>query len=387
MRFLIFGGDGYIGWPLSIKLALRYPGARIVIADKLERRRLVGEVGGNSVTPIAAPEERLAAFRATFGQDNLSFVSADTTSPDIDALVADVAPTHVYHLAQQASAPYAMMGPEQACYTIANNEVGNMRVLWAVRKHAPDAHLIKLGTFGEYAKFGVDIAEGYFRPTYNGKTADKLAPYPRESDDIYHITKINDTNFISMACRKWGMRVTDVMQSTIFGVYTEETHSHPSLYTRFDYDAVFGTVLNRFMAQTIIGHPMTIYGTGWQRTGLMSLQDSVGSLAAMADRVPERGEHRVINHVTERDFCINELAERVHGIASARGFRPTINRGTHDPRVEQDPHKADYQIETHYVANHVEHTPLEKVLAPVFEILTANRSRIDPGVFPPAVQW
>ncbi len=387
MRFVIFGGDGYIGWPLSIQIALRYPQARVVIADKLERRRLVREVGSDSITPIEAPEERLAAFRRVFGQDNLSFVSLDTTTSAVDELLAAERPTHVYHLAQQASAPYAMMGPEQAVYTIHNNEVGNMRILWAVRKHVPDAHFVKLGTFGEYAKGGIDIAEGYFRPDYKGRTADRPMPYPRESDDIYHITKINDTNFISMACRKWGLRVTDVMQSTIFGVYTEETHGHPSLYTRFDYDAVFGTVLNRFLTQTVAGYPMTIYGTGFQRTGLMALEDSVRSLVDMAERVPDVGEHRVINHVTERGFCINELAERVKEIAASRGLSAVIQRGTHDPRVETDATKATYGIESAYVAENVVHTPIDRVLAPMFDIVSTYQHRIDRTVFPPLVQW
>jgi UDP-sulfoquinovose synthase len=386
LRILVLGGDGYIGWPLALRLALTHPHAQVVIADKLERRRLVAEVGGNSVTPIEDPALRLGAFREIFGQDNLSFVGADTTSPDIDALFASLRPTHVYHLAQQASAPYSMMSPENAVYTVQNNEVGNLRVLWAIRKHAPDAHLIKLGSFGEYAKPGIDIAEGYFRPTWRGREASVDTPFPRASDDIYHITKINDTNFIAMACRKWGLRVTDVMQSTIFGVYTHETMAHPALYTRFDYDAVFGTVLNRFLTQAVVGAPLTVYGTGWQRTGLMSLEDSVGSLAAMAERHPAAGEHRVINHVTERGFCINELAEQVVEIAAEHGFTARIAR-EHDPRGEQDPCKAEYEILTGYVDSHLEPTPIRVVLPRVFEIVAANQHRIDRGLFPPTVQW
>ena len=383
---LVLGGDGYIGWPLAVRLARAHPTARVVIADKLERRRLVREVGGESVTPIAMPEARITAFEDVFGQKNLSFAEADTTSPDIEALIQELKPTHVYHLAQQASAPYSMMGPEQAAYTVQNNEVGNLRVLWAMRRHVPDAHLVKLGSFGEYAKPGIDIAEGYFRPVWRGREATQDTPFPRASDDIYHVTKINDTNFIAMACRKWGLRVTDVMQSTIFGVYTEETHTHPELYTRFDYDAVFGTVLNRFLTQAVVGAPLTVYGTGWQRTGLMALEDSVASLAAMATRVPERGEHRVINHVTERDFCINELAERVVATAAARGFDARIER-THDPRNEQESTKATYGIETGYVAEHVRPTPIDDVIAPVFDIVARHADRIDPAAFAPRVPW
>jgi UDP-sulfoquinovose synthase len=387
MSILILGGDGYLGWPLSIKLALRYPQTRIVIADNQLRRALVAKCGGNSVTPIEDPQARIAAFTRTFGQDNLSFVDLDVCTPKLEALIAELKPSLVYHLAQQCSAPYSMIGVDEAMFTITNNEAGNMRVLWAVRNLVPDAHLVKLGTFGEYAKGGIDIAEGYFQPTYNGKTADRAMPYPRESDDVYHISKINDTNYISLACRKWGLRVTDVMQSTIFGVYTEETHRHDALYTRFDYDAVWGTVVNRFLAQTVLGFPMTVYGTGLQRTGLMALDDSIGSLASLAERAPERGQHVVINHVTERNHCINDIAELVQAAARARGYSPEIRRGDYNPRQENDAVKASYQIENNYVSSHVAHTPFERVLGPMFDIVERFRDRIRPEVFPPQVRW
>ncbi len=387
MSFLILGGDGYLGWPLSIKLALRYPHERIVIADNLLRRSLVAKCGGNSVTPIEDPVLRIDAFKRIFGQDNLSFVDIDVCTPALDELIERLRPSLVYHLAQQCSAPYSMMGADEAMFTITNNEAGNMRVLWAVRNLVPDAHLVKLGTFGEYAKGGIDIAEGYFVPDYNGRTASRPMPYPRESDDVYHISKINDTNYISLACRKWGLRVTDVMQSTIFGVYTEETHRHPSLYTRFDYDAVWGTVVNRFLAQTICGYPMTVYGTGLQRSGLMGLDDSIGSLARLAERVPEKGEHRVINHVTERDHCINDIADIVARAAERAGYTWEVRRGAYNPRGENDTHKAEYQIENHYVASHVAHTPFEDVLMPMFDTIARFKERIRPEVFPPQVRW
>jgi UDP-sulfoquinovose synthase len=386
MRMLVLGGDGYLGWPLSIKLAMRYPEHRVVIADNLDRRRLVEQAGGNSITPVGSPLERIAAFRRITGQENLEQVRLDVTTPALDALVERVRPTHIYHLAQQASAPWSMQGVEEAVHTLTNNEVGNMRLLWAMRQHVPDAHLIKLGTFGEYAKCGLDIPEGYFQPSWQGRTASRPAPFPRESDDIYHITKINDTNFISMACRKWGLRITDIMQSTIFGVSIEETRHHPELYTRLDYDAVFGTVANRFLTQVVAGHPMTVYGSGFQRTGLMALEDSLASMVALAERVPARGEHVVINHVTERDYCISELAEMIQRIAVAHGYDAEIHRG-YDPRQETPPEKPDYRVETHYVSENLTATPLEKVMTETFEIVARYRSRIDPEAFPPRIHW
>lgn len=387
MKILVLGGDGYVGWPLSVRLALQHPGATVVLADNQARRAQVSECGGNSVTPIEEPMERVAAFGRVFGRTNLRFVNLDVTTPALDALIAELRPDVVYHLAQQCSAPYSMMDAEHAMFTVHNNEVGNMRVLWALRNLVPDAHLVKLGTFGEYAKGGIDIAEGYFHPSYNGRTADRPMPYPRQSDDIYHTSKINDTNYIALACRAWGLRVTDVMQSTIFGVWTEETHAHPQLYTRFDYDAVWGTVVNRFVAQAILGVPMSVYGTGLQRTGLMGLDDAVGSLAAMATQRPDAGQHRVINHVTERDPCILDIADVVSRAALAHGYAPTIDRGGYNPRCENDTEKAAYRVENDYVASQVSHTPFEKVLAPMFATVATYRDRIRPEVFPPRVRW
>lgn len=387
MSIMVFGGDGYLGWPLALKLARRHPGAPIVLVDNLLRRRLVHELGGNSVTPIRTPEERLSAAREVLGITNLSFVDLDVSSPAVDALVAHHRPHLVYHLAQQASAPFSMRGVEEAVLTVQNNEIGNMRILWAVRRHVPEAHLVKLGSFGEYARCGLDVAEGYFQPSFRGKTAEVPVPYPRASDDIYHITKINDTNFISMACRKWGLTVTDVMQSTIFGAYTAETAEAPALLTRLDYDAVYGTVLNRFLTQTVVGAPMTVYGTGLQRTGLMALDDSLGSLVELGDHPARAGEHRVINHVTERDFSVIEIAELIAHIANEQGYSPRILRGHHDPRVETDAVKLDYHIDTDYVETHLRPTPIGRVLAEMFPLVARHRDRIDPAVFPPTIRW
>lgn len=384
-NIVVLGGDGYIGWPLSIRLALQHPQATIWMVDNFLRRKLVAKAGGNSVTPIADPETRIAAFRKAFGQDNLRFVEQDVAVPN--SLLAELQPELVYHLAQACSAPWSMRDEEEAVLTLTNNEVGNMRVLWTLKNHCPNAHLVKLGTFGEYAKGGIEIAEGYFQPVYKGQTASQPMPYPRASDDVYHTSKINDTNYISLACRKWNLRVTDVMQSTIFGVFTPETRDYDGLYTRFDYDSCWGTVVNRFVAQTLLGRPMTIYGTGLQRTGLMALPDAVGSLAQLVGHEPEPGEHKVINHVTERNWCINEIGEEISKIAVQHGLTPRIDRGTYNPRQENDEKKACYDIENRYVASHVAHTPFPEVLAGMFEVVERFKANIRPEVFPPWIDF
>jgi UDP-sulfoquinovose synthase len=384
---LILGADGYVGWPLVCELLSREPHRPMVLVDNGLRRRLVEQVGGQSVTPIHDFHARVEAARRIFGATALTVVELDVAGPELDALIGELKPAVVYHLAQQCSAPWSMRGPEEAVFTVENNEGGNLRLLFSMRKHVPNAHLVKLGTFGEYAKAGIDVAEGYFRPTYNGKEASAPMPYPRESDDVYHISKINDSNYISLACRKWGLAVTDVMQSTIYGLRTAAVQSDPALSTRFDQDSCFGTVLNRFVAQTVVGHPMTVYGTGLQRTGLMYLGDSVNSLASLADRRPEPGTHHVINHVTERNWCVLEIAEHVAAAASVMGLKPTIERGTHNPRAENDSVKASHAIEAHYVASEVAHTGFDRAIPELLAEVHQHRGRVLDGGFVPTVQW
>ncbi len=384
---VVLGGDGYLGWPLSLKLALKNPDQKIIIADNEFRRNQVIQNGSDSILPILKPAERIGAFKRIYGQNNLEFVSLNVNSDGVEKLFADEKPHTVYHLAQQCSAPFSMKNIEQALFTIQNNEIGNMRVLWAVRQHIPDAHLIKLGSFGEYAKGGIDVAEGYFYPEYNGKKATEPLPYPRESDDIYHITKINDSNFVSLACRKWGLRITDIMQSTVFGSYTEEIGAYPELHTRFDYDEMFGTVLNRFMAQMMVGNPLTVYGTGLQRTGLMALNDSINSLSEMFKIVSPKGVHKVINHVTVKSYCINEIAEVLKTIGEGEGLEVKIQKDTYDPRIERPAAKMEYQIETGYLADKIEPTPLEQVVRQTLKMIRGYKDRISPTIIPPVTQW
>jgi UDP-sulfoquinovose synthase len=382
---LVLGGDGYIGWPLSLRLAHQWPKRRVIIVDNLLRRRLVAQMRASSLLPVASPDERLAAARLC-GIDNLEYVMLDVASPALAAFVDHQRPGLIYHLAQQCSAPFSMRDAESAILTLTNNETSNLRLLWAVREFVPDAHLVKMGSFGEYAKCGLDIPEGYFEPLFRGRTPERPMPYPREADDIYHVTKINDTNFISVACRKWGLRVTDVMQSTAFGAQTAETSRDPLLHTRFDYDECFGTVLNRFVVQALIGEPLTVYGTGHQRTGLIALEDSIARLAAIAAEAPDAGVHRVINNVTETTYSINEIADEIRTALAGRGCEVRIERAAHDPRGERPQQKMTYAVDRH-LGETAPHAAFRDVVVETFEVLERWRDHVRPETLTPVTRW
>jgi UDP-sulfoquinovose synthase len=378
---IVLGGDGYYGWPVALKLAVTRPETKIIIADNEWRRNTVRSIGSDSLLPIARLPERIAAFKEIYQQDNLHFVKMDVNSEALEELIKTERPHTIYHMAQQCSAPYSMLGLNESLYTINNNEGGHMRLLWAVRKHIPQAHIIKLGSMGEYAYGGIDIAEGYFYPEFNGKKAAKPVPYPRAADDVYHISKINDSNYLAMACRKWGLRITEIMQSTLFGNYIDEMANCEALYTRYDYDDIFGTVVNRFLTQAISGHPLTVYGKGNQVTGIMPLRDAVSSIVTLADgQLTEKGEHRVINHVTKANCAINELAQYVKELAEGQGYEVTINR-VFDPRNEQNINKFDIEVLSDHIDNNATVTPFADALAETFNLINRYKDRIHASVF------
>jgi len=386
MAIFVLGGDGYIGWPLAMRMARLHPDEKVVILDNQIRRRLVKTMGGESVTPILDIPRRLKAFQDTFRLRNLRWVDIDLTLTDADDLFATYRPRLIFHFAQIASAPFSMRGPEEAVFTLQNNEVANMRVIWSMRRHCPDAHLIKSGSFGQYAKCGLDLTEGDFQPSHGGKTATEKVPFPRRSDDIYHVSKINDSNYLGMACRSFGLRVTDVMQSTVCGVHTNETRACVQLHTRFDHDEYFGTVFNRFVTQAIAGHPLTIYGTGLQRTGLISLEDTIEVLARVAAERPAAGEHRILNAITETNLCVEEIAESIVQVAAQKDIRATITR-RYDPRRELDPEKKAYAIENHFVSGAIQATPVRKVIGETLQVIARHSERIQVRTLAPSLDW
>ena len=383
---IVFGGDGYIGWPLSLELANSFPNKEILIVDNFLTRRNSAKVGGKSLSPICSMEERLAAFREVTGQTNLSFRELDCANSDqVMALFAELKPEVVYHLAHQRTAPYSMLGVKEAVETITNNEAGFLNVIWGMKEHAPDCHLVKLGSFGAYAKPGLDIPEGNAKISLNGKESAVPVPFPRASDDFYHITKINDGNFAGLACRKWNLKISDVMQSTVFGAATERTLQDDRLCTRFDYDEIFGTVVNRFVTQAIDGVPMTVYGSGTQTSGIMVLEDCIEILKSLAYNPGAAGQHRIVNNCPGK-YSINELAEVVQSEAEVLGLQASVCRDKYNPRFE-DGTAYDYAVETKYIDSVLTPTELNSAVAQGLGFLLQFKCEIDIPSIEPTHTW
>jgi UDP-sulfoquinovose synthase len=332
MRVLILGGDGYLGWPTALRFSAR--GHEVAVVDDFSRRRWHEEAGTGSLTPIAGLEQRIATWRELTGEEIRSFVGSVQDGDFLDGVVAEVRPEAVVHYGQQASAPYSMASREKAVETQHANVIGNLNLLFAIRDHVPDCHLVKLGTMGEYGQPDIDIEEGYIEIKHKGRK-DTL-PFPKLPASLYHCSKVHDSTNIHFACRTWGLRATDLNQGVVYGIETEETASDERLITRFDYDEVFGTVLNRFCLQAVIGHPLTVYGAGTQTRGFLNIRDTLACVELAAENPAERGEFRVFNQFTEQ-FSVIELAALVKHAGEHLGYSVEVQH-CENPRVEKEHH-------------------------------------------------
>ena len=254
----------------------------------------------------------------------------DITDHDFLAqVISETRPEAVVHFAEQRSAPYSMIDRKHAVSTQVNNVVGTLNLLFALQEFAPDCHLVKLGTMGEYGTPNIDIEEGYITIEHNGRK-DHL-PYPKQPGSFYHLSKVHDSHNIAFACRIWGLRATDLHQGVVYGTLTDETALDEALINRFDYDEVFGTVLNRFCVQAAVQHPLTVYGKGGQTRGYIDIRDTVRCIELACMNPAGRGECRVFNQFTEQ-FTVLQLAHMVQSVAKNMGLHVAIDH-LPDPRA------------------------------------------------------
>jgi UDP-sulfoquinovose synthase len=379
---LVLGADGYLGWPTALHLSAQ--GHDVVAVDNLVRRRWDTEGGTSSLVPIRSMPTRVRRWRQVTGREivwrRLDLLNSDALA----ALVREFEPDAVVHFAEQRSAPYSMKSLRHATMTQHNNVIGTLNLLFALRDHAPDCHLIKLGTMGEYGTPNIDIEEGYITIHHNGRS-DRL-PYPKQPGSFYHLSKVHDSHNIHFVCRIWGLRATDLNQGVVYGSTTDELGEDPALATRFDYDTVWGTVLNRFCVQAAVGQPLTVYGKGGQTRGLLDIRDTVACIRLALDNPAEPGEMRVYNQFTEQ-FSILDLARHVEEARAAHGLSTEVVH-LPNPRVEAEEHyynaKHQHLLDLGLQPHYLKGTLIDSVIATV----ERHRKKIDLTLLEqPSVDW
>lgn len=332
MNVLILGIDGYIGWPLALRLLSK--GHRVSGLDNFVTRKRVREVSSDSLIPLKSMAKRIEEVKNKTGK-TIEFMRGDASDPEvIYRAVKKFQPDAVVHLAEQRSAPYSMLGLSQAIQTMQKNIISTMSLIYAIKDLKPGSHIVKLGTMGEYGTPNIDIPEGFFDVEYNGRK-DNL-PFPKFAGSWYHWTKVHDSNNLMFANKVWGTKITDVMQGVVYGTRTSEIKD-TGTHTRYDIDEVFGTALNRFCAQAVAGLPVTPYGKGGQTRGFLSLEDSIQCLTIAIENPPKEGEYRVFNQFDEH-YSVIELAEKVKKIYESKYGKKATIKHVPNPRVEKEEH-------------------------------------------------
>ena len=381
MRIAVLGGDGYLGWPTAMYLSRQ--GHDVAVADNGIRRQWDVEGGFSSLTPIRTLDERISAWKEVTGFDIASYAGDITEYEFLGGVVREFAPDAVVHFAEHRSAPFSMIDRAHAVTTQVNNLVGTLNLMYALKEMAPECHLVKLGTMGEYGTPNIDIEEGFIEIEHNGRK-DTL-PFPKQPGSFYHLSKVHDSHNIMFGCKIWGLRATDLNQGVVYGVETDETILDERLVTRFDYDQVWGTALNRFCVQAVVGHPLTVYGKGGQTRGFLNLRDTLRCIELAAENPAAQGEFRVFNQFTEQ-FNVQQLADLVVESANEIEVAATVDHVV-NPRVEAEEHYfnakhtklVDLGLEPHLLS--------DELILSVLKVVERYKDRVDRQVIMPSVTW
>src|SRR4051795_4230973 len=381
MRVLILGGDGYLGWPTAMRFSDR--GHEVAVVNNFSRRRWHLQNSTDSLTPIRSLADRVEAWRELSGDEIRTFVGSIEDAEFLDGVLAPPPPEGTAPSGEQPSAPFSMRSRAAAIETQQTNVIGTLNLLHSIRDLVPDCHLVKLGTMGEYGTPNIDIEEGFIEIEHNGRR-DTL-PFPKLPGSLYHLSKVHDSHNIHFACRTWGLRATDLNQGVVYGIETPETRLDERLLTRFDYDEIFGTALNRFCLQAVIGHPLTVYGAGHQTRGFLNIRDTIACVELTVSNPAQRGEMRVYNQFTEQ-FTVLELAELVQKAGGEVGLDVKVDH-LDNPRVEREEH--------YYNAKHTKlvelglepHLLSETLIESMFSAIEKYRDRVSMEHILPHTRW
>ncbi|UEQ05710.1 NAD-dependent epimerase/dehydratase family protein [Halomonas profundus] len=393
-HILILGGDGYLGWPTAMYFSQR--GYEVTVVDNYMRRHACDEIDVGMLYPVPTLQARAKIWHEHTGKE-IKVVIGDLGDPEVmrslfnGNVKYDWAvnpqfsgiPETVVHYAEQPSAPYSLMDYKRADITITNNLRVTNNLVFAVRDYARDTHIIKLGTMGEYGTPNIDIEEGWLEIEHKGRKGKFL--FPRQAGSLYHTTKVMDTDLLWFAVRMWDLKVTDLMQGPVYGNETEESAIDERLNTIFNYDEVFGTVVNRFVVQAIAGYPLTVYGQGGQTRGYLNIKDTLQCVHRSTETPADKGELRIFNQIMET-FSVKELAELTQKVGNKLGHNVEV-KSIENPRKEAEEHyyNPSYQglidigVEPHYLT--------EEVMEQMLRVADRYKDNIRNDVIFRGVKW
>ena len=382
MKIMILGGDGYLGWPTACFFSKR--GHEVLSLDNFSKKKIENENGVKSLLSTLTIQEKINNWNRN-NNKKINFETCDLLNHrSIYKKLEEFKPDAIIHYAEQPSAPYSMKDRSSAYFTQMNNVMGNLNLLFGIKKYCPEAHLVKLGTMGEYGTPNIDIEEGWLQINHNGRS-DKLL-FPKKPGSFYHLSKVHDTNNIEFACRLWSLKCTDLNQGVVYGCDTEELKDYADdMGVSFHYDDIFGTVINRFISQSVTSKKLTVYGAGNQKRAFLNINDTLKCIELSVNNPAEVGEFRVFNQYTET-FSINELSKIVQDACSELG-RDIEIINLENPRLEDAEHYYNPK-NSGLISLGLKPIKFEKELVKSMILkLDKHKEKIDVKKFLPSLKW
>lgn len=391
---LVLGGDGYLGWPTAMYFSAR--GFEVTVVDNYLRRNNCQNLDVGMLYPVPTLIQRAKIWYEKTGKE-IKVVIGDLAIPEkmrclfdgrvkYDWAVSESytgLPDTVIHHAEQPSAPFSLIDYSTADSTIVNNIRVTNNLMFSVRDFSPETHIIKLGTMGEYGTPNIDIEEGWLDIEHKGRKGKFL--FPRAAGSIYHTSKVMDTDLLWFGVRMWNLRVTDLMQGPVYGSETEESKIDTRLNTIFNYDEVFGTIINRFVVQAVVDYPLTVYGKGGQTRGYLNIKDTLQCIHMAEQKSADKGELRIFNQIMET-FSANQLAGMVQSVGQSLGYNVKIDH-LENPRKEAEEHYynptyqglIDLGVKPHYLT--------DDVMAGMFKVVGEYKESIRKDVIFKGIKW
>ena len=415
---LILGGDGYLGWPTAMYFSNR--GYDVTVVDNYFRRNACNELDVGMLYPVPTLQERAKIWHKATGRE-IKVVIGDLTDPELmrsffngqvsysfalDNSFTGI-PQTVIHYAEQPSAPYSLINYKYANITVQNNLIITNNLMWALRDFSRDTHVIHIGTMGEYGTPNIDIPEGWIDIEHKGRKDTFL--FPRQASSLYHTTKIMDTDLMWFSVRMWDLRVTDLMQGPVYGIETEESANANSysassvfssnsstnlsslssflspLATLFNYDEIFGTIVNRFITQAVIGYPLTVYGKGGQTRGYLNINDTLQCVHKSEQTPAKQGELRIFNQIMET-FSANDLAQMTQRVGNKLGYNVHIDH-LENPRKEAEEHYYNPTYQGLKEIGVIPHYLTDEVMEGMFRVVEQYKDNIRKDVIFQGISW
>lgn len=381
MKVLILGADGYLGWPTAMYFS--HKGHEVTGIDNYFRRQAAVELDSEPLFQTPNLLRRAQLWKEKTGYPINIHIGDITNYTFLKEIFKTYQPDTVIHYAEQPSAPYSMINRDKAAFTLQNNLVGTMNIAYAVKEEAPECHIVKIGTMGEYGTPNIDIEEGWIEIEHKGRKEKFL--FPRQAGSLYHTTKVQDTDLLWFYVRMWGLRVTDLMQGPVYGLSTDESDLHECFLPNFHYDEIFGTVLNRFIVQAVCGYPLTVYGKGGQTRGYLNIRDTLQCVYLSASEPANNGDLRIFNQLTET-FSVNELAERVQKIGNSIGYQVDVSH-IENPRREKEEHYYNPKYTGLFELGLKPHYLTDEALTDIFKVVERYKSSIKRDSIFRGVRW